>query len=461
MPKANRPVSTARAPLAKRGQEAGKAVHALGPQDDLDLGSGKARLSAESLKLLLAMDPAKMLASLVRAIELARGAEAVQAAVDTVDRAGLNRMVVAVIGTDRTAERLGVEPKVARLLRGAKAKVDAEGYLMVVDTLTFPDSLPPGTVISGLRSVAKDLSVANTNRVSLPDLKTVGGSLFAYGTSGLDLSVLEEVGQLCAVHGSEDASLPALRSVGKGLRAVKAKRLSMPSLQTVGESMDASETAGLTFPALQKIREDLLARKAKRFSAPSLNVIGRKLDADGSESVSCPALKKVGSTTARDARNLDATVRAPEPGRHAAFHSSPALDIQSFAPLSHFGSEQAATDRTRSALRQGIATWLYEVELEIKNPLRIPDFKKNVARSAVHTPLRIADLLYYDMRPPVLTDQERTEITKVHDNEAESASRLIRILEAKGYDGMVYTNRWEDPGSLSWIIFHPEQVAIL
>lgn len=42
--------------------------------------------------------------------------------------------------------------------------------------------------------------------------------------------------------------------------------------------------------------------------------------------------------------------------------------------------------------------------------------------------------------------------------EAETLAELQQELRDRGYDGIAYENRVEDPGSTSWIAFHPEQV---
>lgn len=41
------------------------------------------------------------------------------------------------------------------------------------------------------------------------------------------------------------------------------------------------------------------------------------------------------------------------------------------------------------------------------------------------------------------------------------ASRILReLIASKGYDGIVYVNENEDTGSLSWIVFYPQQIKL-
>jgi hypothetical protein len=157
----------------------------------------------------------------------------------------------------------------------------------------------------------------------------------------------------------------------------------------------------------------------------------------------------------RHVASLSNKIPKPQP----AFHASPVGDISEFKPLSHFGSQKAAEDRAQRFIREGKEVRLYDVELRINNPLRIKDLPKSVSYSAVHSPFRIGEMLYYDIKPRVITDAERVAMLGANDDQ-QRAEKLIEILESKGYDGIVYENRWEDPGSLSWIIFHPDQVVI-
>jgi hypothetical protein len=116
----------------------------------------------------------------------------------------------------------------------------------------------------------------------------------------------------------------------------------------------------------------------------------------------------------------------------------------------HFGTAKAANDRINE-----LNNWqqrIYPVFLRIKNPLRIDDAKGHAATQ----PTRLAANL---VSQGILTAEEAQEVTQ-HAGRSIDKPReaLIRLLEAKGYDGLVYRNNAEDFGSDSFVVFHPEQV---
>lgn len=147
-----------------------------------------------------------------------------------------------------------------------------------------------------------------------------------------------------------------------------------------------------------------------------------------------------------------------------------------YRPLTHFGTELAASQRAMTVLNDWKRApepthydidgpvyperikWMHPVRLDIKNPLRIRD---GVALE--HTPLKLADMLYYDLR--VISDYERGMIFKAgefglnRNNVKAASAEIVRLLSAKGYDGFVYRNLHEDPGSESFVNFYPEQVS--
>jgi len=143
----------------------------------------------------------------------------------------------------------------------------------------------------------------------------------------------------------------------------------------------------------------------------------------------------------------------PMPVYHA---SSSAEEFTQFKPLTHFGTAKAANDRIRDGKAltsdhyadHANAHRIYPVYLRIKNPLIIND-----GQYLNHTWTTIADMLCYDLKPKKLriSAEERASIFTAKDHEGE----LIRILQSKGYDGLVYQNIHEDPGSLSWVVFDP------
>lgn len=142
------------------------------------------------------------------------------------------------------------------------------------------------------------------------------------------------------------------------------------------------------------------------------------------------------------------------------------FDNNEFNPLSHFGSRpQAAEDRigvnpqaVHSFLSGGSPylknTHIRKVDLDIKNPLRIEDF------GGSHKPIHFAREA---LRKGVLTDKEfeALRIIAHHDDSLDDdlvAKALIKNLRGKGYDGFVYTNKAEDAGQDSYVIFDKSQV---
>jgi predicted benzoate:H+ symporter BenE len=65
----------------------------------------------------------------------------------------------------------------------------------------------------------------------------------------------------------------------------------------------------------------------------------------------------------------------------------------------------------------------------------------------------------------LLSAQERDRIlaaaAPAGANSAAGAAALVAALRARGIETLAYANRFEDPGSTSWIITAPAQVTIL
>jgi len=124
-------------------------------------------------------------------------------------------------------------------------------------------------------------------------------------------------------------------------------------------------------------------------------------------------------------------------------------DIVEFHPLTHFGTEKAAKDRmTYKKIKDGK---IYKVDLDIKNPLTIKDFAGN------HY-----DRVYaFTLRDKKLISQEEMEFITTENNPQELRKRLLDKLRDLGIDGFAYKNRYEDKGSLSYVIVDPRQVKVL
>lgn len=98
---------------------------------------------------------------------------------------------------------------------------------------------------------------------------------------------------------------------------------------------------------------------------------------------------------------------------------------------------------------------VYPVYIAVKKPLRLPDLTSweplDVLRAA-----HAAGAFTTEEAEALGMGDSRVGIGQM--NRADGYVALRKALEEKGYDGIVYTNRTEAPGSESWIVWHSEQV---
>lgn len=146
-----------------------------------------------------------------------------------------------------------------------------------------------------------------------------------------------------------------------------------------------------------------------------------------------------------------------------AFHASATPSILQFLPLAHFGTEEAA--RHRAQVKHAGRAFLYEVEFDFRESLMAPDLANEI-RSGEHHWMRLVDQLYYDVRPKVITSDERDAVFAVgrggqprYDRDASTC--LAKILVGKGIDAITYKNEFEDAGSTSWILLDPRHLTIV
>lgn len=146
-----------------------------------------------------------------------------------------------------------------------------------------------------------------------------------------------------------------------------------------------------------------------------------------------------------------------------AFHASAIPSILQFLPLAHFGTEEAA--RHRAQVKHPGRAFLYEVELDFRKSLQVPDLSSDI-KSGEHHWMRLVDQLHYDVRPKTITSDERNLVfaagrggQTLHDRDADAC--LARVLVGKGIDALAYQNGFEDPGSTSWILMDPMRLKIL
>ncbi len=108
----------------------------------------------------------------------------------------------------------------------------------------------------------------------------------------------------------------------------------------------------------------------------------------------------------------------------------------------HFGTKTAAEKRLKN-INAGEYGRIIPAYLRLENPLYLPDLQD-------WSPVEVARIL---VRKKYLTQQE------VEENYLDSSLWDIRqYLIQKGYDGVVYKNRHEDRGSVSYTVFSPEQI---
>ncbi len=148
-------------------------------------------------------------------------------------------------------------------------------------------------------------------------------------------------------------------------------------------------------------------------------------------------------------------IKAPPKAAEAVkvFHGTRA-DIDTFKPLSHFGTEKAAGQALESVKGKGKAK-IISAELTLKNPLEVKD--------TVGVTEDVIDWVWQAEGKGVVTEKEATIIEDIvtETGEIEKAEKaFVKLLESKGYDGLKYINKTEDKGSISYVIFDPKQVSI-
>lgn len=132
-----------------------------------------------------------------------------------------------------------------------------------------------------------------------------------------------------------------------------------------------------------------------------------------------------------------------------AYHGTDS-EILQFRPLTHFGSEKAASDRIAyKKLKNGR---VYRVELDIKNPAIIKDFP------GVHAPTQFA----FALNDAKIFDYDEMYSVSQHAGKPEiQIPILIKLLKSKGYDGIAYKNRYEDRGHTSYVILDSNQANVV
>lgn len=136
-----------------------------------------------------------------------------------------------------------------------------------------------------------------------------------------------------------------------------------------------------------------------------------------------------------------------------------------FQPFTHFGTSQTANDRIGDQLydfERGRMR-LYPVFLRILKPFRFIDYKHNGYGDVLRAMLQ-RRLMTRDELNNILGERSMGPI-RWHEMDwgdpsvnQRATPFILERLEQHGFDGLTYTNKYEGVGSVSWVIFHPEQV---
>lgn len=155
---------------------------------------------------------------------------------------------------------------------------------------------------------------------------------------------------------------------------------------------------------------------------------------------------------------------------HASFST-----INTFRPLTHFGSRAAAIAVMKNRIRDGRVpvggqqVHLHHVKVTLNNPVRSQrDYGS--PRPMVYVQY-LADQLHPDHGPAYLgfITPHRDALTRIGGGDASIRSpKLEQMLDyvadlfrQHGYDGIIYTNEVEDKGSESWVIIDNSQAQTL
>lgn len=179
-------------------------------------------------------------------------------------------------------------------------------------------------------------------------------------------------------------------------------------------------------------------------------------------------------------RHLPPPMKSPSGAVLVVYHMGRS-EVGAFAPLSHFGTLNAAFERLLQKdvlpnVAEGQENYLngtsfYAVQLRIGNPLVVDDdftWSSNGINADARKHFTSAEQAYIDDIKKMSDKSVRAELQQgeiyldastPEDNRKNLVrQRTIAVLEAKGYDSIAYVNRDEDIGSISWINFRPQQV---
>jgi len=139
-------------------------------------------------------------------------------------------------------------------------------------------------------------------------------------------------------------------------------------------------------------------------------------------------------------------------------------------PFTHFGTFAAALQRAcrtvyaRTHHHDG-TSWtadmsapvlIYPARVRIASGLVTGDLQGVIKN---HSPNLLAEHLHYDSGKAISSDEFGQVVSAVSRGQ-DGYAVLREILRGKGYDGLAYTNEFEDKDSLSWIAVDGEQAVL-
>lgn len=168
---------------------------------------------------------------------------------------------------------------------------------------------------------------------------------------------------------------------------------------------------------------------------------------------------------------LDGSKVVDAKGRPLVVHHSTAAQFSQFEPHGigiHFGTKEQATSRTR---KTG-GTRMLQAHLAVKNPIRVEDagadwlspvvWARAVANAEGRTIQDVHNDPFYQEHERLMQQEVEADVAalKLKQPVTKRRARIVRMIEARGYDGAVYQNKYEGSGT-SWIAFRADQIRLL
>lgn len=214
---------------------------------------GRVLLSKNAIRVLAKMDPDSMFRSLNRSLGFSKSEASTQEVIDLIDSSGISRLVFAVAGTIKTAQRLGIDPDLRSRL------IKADPYLLPDGALHLAKALKicglANVEINGVAEVEGDIDAGNSALVTFPDLLKVDGSVNLSNSRSFSAPKLEIIGGELNCLSCNDVNLPGLREV-EGLVSVDTvTSTNFPVLVKVG-GVDLYFSRTSSFPAREPLEAD-------------------------------------------------------------------------------------------------------------------------------------------------------------------------------------------------------------